>query len=394
MRSGSSRFVRVFGAATAAAAAAALLLLCPYTVVHAAPPSSDAAAASHDGGPQAPQGDPNAPQTEPQEELMTANQLDAILEGIEIFRPRMKPLSHGKEYDAAVPLEDRGQEVCMRLRERSGDCPSAAAAAAVAALSCNMVEVSAAKETAVQLEEALMLYTSLNAVRHTHHHLLEDAVHIAQRSYERGLSYFNELMNQQPRRDGKSLYIPLQKNTAPEVNLRRICFSLNKHPSPSVLEAPDPCTLHDLLLPTQQQQQQQQQQQEGEYQQQQEEQQHPQQEHHPQQEQQQQQQEHAAEAQHPAAHAGGEQEETASSGDTPQPPAAKEENNIIHETSLLQAAEEPIARPEPAATNVYVVDTQKLHFYFHLVAATGMRVCLHACSGDREVHSPPNDPTV
>lgn len=44
----------------------------------------------------------------------------------------------------------------MRLRERSGDCPSASAASAVASLRCNMREVEAAKEAAVQLEESLV----------------------------------------------------------------------------------------------------------------------------------------------------------------------------------------------------------------------------------------------
>ncbi|CDJ61038.1 hypothetical protein, conserved [Eimeria maxima] len=176
---GCSAFCRGFGAAAAAAAAAALLL-CPLTVVNTEEPATAPSISPHESVPHAaPQPHQEDP-VEPQEDL-SSEQLDAILEGIQTFRPGAKPLSRGKGYDAASPLEattpqknlqrleeslgaswfadplrERGQEACMRLREQSEDCPSAAAAAGVAALNCNMAEVSVAKEAAVQLEESLV----------------------------------------------------------------------------------------------------------------------------------------------------------------------------------------------------------------------------------------------
>ncbi|CDI75997.1 hypothetical protein, conserved [Eimeria praecox] len=181
--------------------------------------------------------------------------------------------------------------------------------------------------------------------------LLEDAVHIAQRSYERGLAFFNGLMSHRPLENGKQLSIPLQLNTSPAVNLSRLCFALHKRPSPSVLEESEPCSIHDLVLHSQQEQRQQEQQQ------------------------QEQEQQHAAEPSGSSLqprHSDNEEaqrEETAGAGGTAEaPPQGGNAGSL--ETSFVQGAEEPIARPLPTPTNGLVVDQDKLNFYFSVIAAT------------------------
>ncbi|OEH80124.1 hypothetical protein cyc_03189 [Cyclospora cayetanensis] len=77
--------------------------------------------------------------------------------------------------------------------------------------------------------------------------LLEDAVSTTQRNYESGLSFFNEQMNHLPA-ETRRYAVPLQKNAAPNVNFRRLCFSLGNRPTADMLFLPTPCTLKDLNI--------------------------------------------------------------------------------------------------------------------------------------------------
>lgn len=66
--------------------------------------------------------------------------------------------------------------------------------------------------------------------------------------YLSALSYFNELMNHLPSTANR-YSVKLQKNASPSVNLKRLCFSLDKRPETNILKNPQPCALKDLRLP-------------------------------------------------------------------------------------------------------------------------------------------------
>ncbi|CDI75998.1 hypothetical protein, conserved [Eimeria praecox] len=157
--SSGGRFAKTFGVAAVATAAA--LLLCPFTGVCTDSPAAVAIAPHGEGpreGPRPPQEDPNELEGEPPEKL-SSNQLDATTPQDNLQRLEE---TLGASWFAEA-LRDKGQDGCMRLRERGGDCPSAAAAAE--SLSCNMTEVSMAKEVAVQLEESLVGLTGEDRLR-------------------------------------------------------------------------------------------------------------------------------------------------------------------------------------------------------------------------------------
>ncbi|KAL8453720.1 hypothetical protein Emag_001703 [Eimeria magna] len=81
--------------------------------------------------------------------------------------------------------------------------------------------------------------------------LLDDAINNTKANYEHALAYFNEVMNHLPV-ERKRRTILLQKNTAPAINLKRLCFSLSPRLQADILDNATPCSLNDLDLPSDQ----------------------------------------------------------------------------------------------------------------------------------------------
>ncbi|KAL8432270.1 hypothetical protein ACSSS7_004730 [Eimeria intestinalis] len=81
--------------------------------------------------------------------------------------------------------------------------------------------------------------------------LLDDAINNTQANYEHGLNYINEIMNHLPV-ERKRQTIPLQKNTSPAINLKRLCFSLSVRRKADILDKAVPCSLNHLDLPQEQ----------------------------------------------------------------------------------------------------------------------------------------------
>ncbi|KAL8433929.1 hypothetical protein Efla_001831 [Eimeria flavescens] len=77
---------------------------------------------------------------------------------------------------------------------------------------------------------------------------LDGAVTDISENYQRGLNHFNEIMSHLPPEERRQA-VTLQKNTAPAVNLRRLCFGLATQPGADLIEKPQPCSLNELRLP-------------------------------------------------------------------------------------------------------------------------------------------------